>query len=407
VHAVAAGKSVMTGLRKFPPVLDEQWFSDAVDFWGGPTLEAQICSLKILLHGAEPNLLSSWQSASDKSKIDPAKIYGGILSNPLTSDLDFADHKALNVLLEILASDPGSPATGQIWFRSDTNKISIRRAAITDRVVLETLAQTLDNKTLTTPTIGSFTNAGHSHLSAAGGGTITKAAVSDFAHKASHVVAAGDAFAGGDLLDATSRLKVSKAGALIGVRRQLNLIQGTGVTLTIVDDSPNEKVDVTIDAAGGGAASGWENVVCYPWGGTAVLSADPLYDYNAEVSDATGSYVEAYYFDFDMPAGNIKSVFANLVWAMKITGAGNGYTKWQVASGSHASPGTYYDMTDEHTETATIYSDHSRSGVIHKITNFPTTTPFVVRLMVKKGTATSAETKIKSNTYFRVTFKVT
>jgi hypothetical protein len=221
------------------------------------------------------------------------------------------------------------------------------------------------------------------------------------------VVGGGDAFAGGDLLDATSRLKVSKAGALIGARRQLNLIQGTGVTLTIVDDSPNEKVDVTIDAAGGGGAAGWENVICYPWGGTAVLSADPLYDYNAEVSDATGSYVEAYYFDFDMAAGNIKSVFANLVWAMKITGVGNGQTKWQVASGSHASPGTYYDFTDEVSETATIYSDHSRSGVIHKITNFPTTTPFVVRLMVKKGTATSAETKIKSNTYFRATFKAT
>jgi len=69
----------MVGLRKYPPVLDEQWFGDAVDFWGGPTLEAQICSLKILLHDAEPNLLSSWQSASDKSKIDPAKIPGTLL----------------------------------------------------------------------------------------------------------------------------------------------------------------------------------------------------------------------------------------------------------------------------------------------------------------------------------------
>lgn len=396
----------MTGLRKYPPVLDEQWFDDAVDFWGGPTLEAQICSVKILLHGAEPNLLSSWQSASDKSKIDPAKIYGGILSNPLTSDLDFAGHKALNMLLEILASDPASLSTGRIWYRSDLSKPSIRRASITDRFVLEDLAQTLTNKSLTTPTIGSFLNATHDHQSNAGGGTLAKAAITDFAHKASHVTTATDAFVAGDLLDATSRLKVSKAGALIGARRQLNLIQGTGVTLTIVDDSANEKVDVTIDAAGGSAA-GWENVICYPWGGTAVISADPFYDYNAEVSDATGSYVEAYYFDFDFPAGTIKSVFANLVWAMKITGVGNGQTKWQVASGSHASPGTYYDITDEISETATIYSDHSRSGVIHRITNFPTTTPFVVRLMVKKGTATSTQTKIKSNTYFRVTFKAT
>jgi hypothetical protein len=399
----------MAGLRYYPPVLDEQWFINLVDFLGGPTAAAQISTAKIILEGAAGNpLLSTWQSATDKNKIDPAKIYGGILSNPLTSDLNFAGYKALNMLLEILASDPASPATGQIWFRNDTNKISIRRAAITDRIVLETLTQTLDNKTLTTPTIGSFLNAGHDHLGAAGGGTITKAAVSDFAHKASHVVTGGDAFALGDLLDATAKVAISKAGALIGTRRKLNLIEGTNITLTMADDAVNEEVDVTIAAAGGGgAAAGWENVICYPWGGTAVLSADPLYDYNAEVSDATGVYVEAYYFDFDFPAGTIKSVFANLVWAMKITGAGNGQTKWQVASGSHASPGTYYDITDENSETATIYSDHSRSGVIHKITNFPTTTPFVVRLMVKKGTATSTETKIKSNTYFRVTYKVT
>jgi hypothetical protein len=42
-------------------------------------------------------------------------------------------------------------------------------------------AEVLTNKTLTTPTIGSFANATHSHLNAAGGGTITAAAISDLA----------------------------------------------------------------------------------------------------------------------------------------------------------------------------------------------------------------------------------
>jgi len=44
---------------------------------------------------------------------------------------------------------------------------------------LSTLAgsETLTNKTLTTPTIGSFTNATHSHQDAAGGGTLSAAAV--------------------------------------------------------------------------------------------------------------------------------------------------------------------------------------------------------------------------------------
>ena len=49
---------------------------------------------------------------------------------------------------------------------------------ITGSVVGTTDTQTLTNKTLTTPTIGSFTNATHSHLNAAGGGTITSAAIS-------------------------------------------------------------------------------------------------------------------------------------------------------------------------------------------------------------------------------------
>ena len=40
-------------------------------------------------------------------------------------------------------------------------------------------AQTLTAKTLTTPTIASFTNATHSHLNSAGGGQITAAAISD------------------------------------------------------------------------------------------------------------------------------------------------------------------------------------------------------------------------------------
>lgn len=41
--------------------------------------------------------------------------------------------------------------------------------------VLTNLAQTLTNKTLTTPVIGSFTNATHDHLDAAGGGTLVAA----------------------------------------------------------------------------------------------------------------------------------------------------------------------------------------------------------------------------------------
>lgn len=49
---------------------------------------------------------------------------------------------------------------------------------VSGALVGTTDSQTLTNKTFTTPTIGSFTNAGHSHTNAAGGGQLTDAALS-------------------------------------------------------------------------------------------------------------------------------------------------------------------------------------------------------------------------------------
>jgi hypothetical protein len=44
------------------------------------------------------------------------------------------------------------------------------------------------------------------------------------------------------------------AGTLVGTRRRINFIAGTNVTLNVVDDATNEKVDVTINAVGGSGA---------------------------------------------------------------------------------------------------------------------------------------------------------
>ena len=94
----------MTGLRKYPPAIDDQWANDLVDFLGGPTSAAQITTLKILLEGAGGALLNSWQAAGDLTKIDATKIYGvipiGIIS-PLTGNLDLNGHH----LLQLLAAD--------------------------------------------------------------------------------------------------------------------------------------------------------------------------------------------------------------------------------------------------------------------------------------------------------------
>jgi len=147
------------------------------------------------------------------------------------------------------------------------------------------------------------------------------------------------------------------------------------------------------------------DIKVYPWAGSVVLDADPDYTYTDEVSQSGTEWAEVGYFDFDEDTADIKSIFVNLVWAQKVTGTGTGKVKWQIASGSHASPGTYVDITDEVTETGTSYVDKGRSGVIHKITNMPTQTPFTIRCLVANVDATSAEAKIKSNSYIRVTYK--
>ena len=45
-------------------------------------------------------------------------------------------------------------------------------------------------------------------------------------------------------------VRVAKAGTDVGTRNRLNLIEGTGVTLTVSDDAGNDEVDITIAAAG-------------------------------------------------------------------------------------------------------------------------------------------------------------
>jgi len=46
---------------------------------------------------------------------------------------------------------------------------------------------------------------------------------------------------------------VTKAGTLIGVRRKLNFIEGTNVTLTITDNVAADRIDVEIASTGGGS----------------------------------------------------------------------------------------------------------------------------------------------------------
>ncbi len=79
-------------------------------------------------------------------------------------------------------------------------------------------------------------------------------------HQARHQSGGADALTGN--LDATARITVRKnSGANVGARRRLNLMEGSGITLTLADDPANEEVDVTIAATGGGGGGiTWNNL---------------------------------------------------------------------------------------------------------------------------------------------------
>jgi len=76
--------------------------------------------------------------------------------------------------------------------------------------------------------------------------THVRSDITDFAHATTHVSGGSDAITGN--LDANARVGVMNAGTLVGTRRRINFIAGANVTLNIVDDAANEKVDVTINS---------------------------------------------------------------------------------------------------------------------------------------------------------------
>ena len=53
-----------------------------------------------------------------------------------------------------------------------------------------------------------------------------------------------------DIVSGALPFTIQKAGTAIGTRRALNLIEGANITLTVADDSGNDRVNVTVAAAG-------------------------------------------------------------------------------------------------------------------------------------------------------------
>ena len=57
-------------------------------------------------------------------------------------------------------------------------------------------------------------------------------------------------------IDSNARVVIQNNGTLVGVRRAINFIAGSGIGLSISDDAANERVNVTITNTGGGGGGG-------------------------------------------------------------------------------------------------------------------------------------------------------
>ena len=75
-----------------------------------------------------------------------------------------------------------------------------------------------------------------------------------WAHESRHRSGSPDALQGA--LDANARVEIQSSGTTVGTRRALNLVPGTGVAISAVDNPDRERVDVTLTATGGGGGGG-------------------------------------------------------------------------------------------------------------------------------------------------------
>lgn len=100
------------------------------------------------------------------------------LTNPASTDTvaavdHAAQHANANDAIEALEAKVGINSSAV----TTSHDYKLSEVTTTDKAVGKTATQTLTNKTLTTPVIGDFTNATHTHGDAAGGGTLNASAI--------------------------------------------------------------------------------------------------------------------------------------------------------------------------------------------------------------------------------------
>jgi len=96
------------------------------------------------------------------------------------------------------------------------------------------------------------------------------------------------------------------------------------------------------------------------------------------------------------------SIFHELHWQMKITGSGTGYAKWQISGDGGT---TWIDLCVNVEETGTTYADKKRVHVGTPITSITSGTNKLQFRLCAWTTATSVQTKVRCNSYTRITYR--
>lgn len=160
------------------------------------------------------------------------------LAEPLprpTSPEPHALHRALTLLVDVLTRS-GVIITGDSL--SPSAHATTHEPGGSDPMAVDAAAGTGSLRTLGTG----------AQQATAGNDSRLSDARTPTAHKTSHETGGSDALTGS--LDANARVAVRKnSGVPIGTRRRLNLIEGSGVTLTVADDGVSEEIDITVAAA--------------------------------------------------------------------------------------------------------------------------------------------------------------
>lgn len=128
---------------------------------------------------------------------------------------------------------------------------------------------------------------------------------------------------------------------------------------------------------------------------------------SAAATEAAGmaapSWVEDINFEQTIGTLTIISIYYELHWQMKVTGAVTGYAKWQISRDGGAN---WVDVTDNVAEAGVAYVNKTRIGVgVHIPTVVAGVNQLRLRVAAWQSAAGSVETRIRSDSYLRVTYR--